>query len=633
MDGVEGRALALRALDERTTHAAGRVSAAAHAVADSWSGRAADAWTVGAQAEGARAQQTAATVGRAALALMAYAQAVRDLARRASITEAALHEAETARRESSARRGALVRSDHAEAWQLRLASAEVATSDHDVSAAQAALRRFAEERASIDALLVSQLRGLVPDGWQHFQVLAGSLAPVALVGGSGWPGALRRWIARLPDDDVGADALRWALSHLTDEQFSALLAAAPEVAPLLMRRSDLAHDPRFAAVAAAASGAGGLDAVAAVSAAFAVMSAADRAQLARLHPCFVGNLDGAPFADRILANRTAITSALETERGRERALLDRLRELARSVPDISDPQTWGGYVDPAAHQELALGALRLAQIRALKDRYHGLLTGTTRADGSDLPTRGHQVLLFDPAGGRFAELIGTLGPATTSIGVLVGGTGTTVASMAEQRARAAGFVAKGRGAVAMITYLGGPMPQQVAFDAVSTAYATAIAPRLRDFVAGIDRPAGATVTVLGHSYGGAVVGAAEAAGMVVDRVVHVESAGAGPRVAAVHDYAAPHTPRYSMTAPGDPIALVQGVPGGGNVHGADPDRLAGVVQLETGRVDHEDPTSALVAGWSSHDGVFAPGTTAWHNLYSVVAGDEPLVRRTDRAGP
>lgn len=615
VNGLEELGLALRALGERSTLAAGRVDVAAGTLSASWSGRSPEEWSAAAAAQAVTGHQTAEAMGQGAVAVMTYAQTVRDIALRASAVEIRLREAESGL-------GGLI---------PRPASGPTGVTDarrragleEDIAGARAGLDWLAQQRASADALVISRLRDLVPTGWHQFRGLVDSLPARALVGGGDSRGALRRWIESLPEDDTGAAALRWALAHLSEEVYLSLLATAPALARLLMRRSDLSADPRFAAVAAATGGEGGLDDVTSVAAAFAAMLPADRALLARLHPWFVGNLDGAPSADRILANRTAVTAALETELDRERALLARLRELKTLVPDITAPETWGGYVDPALRAELALGALRLQQIRATAARYRILLTQrTTVYDqlGVARDLRGHQVLLFDPVGGRFAELIGTLAGATTSIGVLVGGTGTNITTMSHQYERALPFVAKGKGTVAMITYLGGPMPQQVLFDAVSPAYATGIAPRLRNFVAGIDRPPGATVTVLGHSYGGSLVGGAEAAGMVVDRVVHVESAGAGPGVAAVHDYAAPDTPRYSMTATGDPISLVQGAPGGGIVHGADPDLLAGVVRLPTGRVDDADPRSAPVWGLSSHSGVFDPRSTAWRNLYEVIAG-------------
>ncbi|NNH07339.1 hypothetical protein HLB10_09600 [Cellulomonas fimi] len=57
-----------------------------------------------------------------------------------------------------------------------------------------------------------------------------------------------------------------------------------------------------------------------------------------------------------------------------------------------------------------------------------------------------------------------------------------------------------------ITYLGGPMPQEILTDAPQSRFALDQAGALRDFVAGLDKPDSVPVTVVGHSYGGSVVG-------------------------------------------------------------------------------------------------------------------------------
>jgi len=165
---------------------------------------------------------------------------------------------------------------------------------------------------------------------------------------------------------------------------------------------------------------------------------------------------------------------------------------------------------------------------------------------------------------------------------------------------------------------------------------------------------GADLTVLGHSYGGSIVGSAEAHGLRVERVVQIASAGAF--VDDVRAYTAGEcgTRRFSMTAPGDPIQLVQGagfrtrdeieqslrtvvgvlplplkplapaVTLGVAVvsadplqigHGLDPDLVPGVTRLETGvRPDGHTPVSG-------HGGMFEPGSTAWRNLLAVMRGD------------
>src|SRR5690606_15905417 len=75
------------------------------------------------------------------------------------------------------------------------------------------------------------------------------------------------------------------------------------------------------------------------------------------------------------------------------------------------------------------------------------------------------------------------------------------------------------------------------------------------------------VTVAGHSYGGAVVGRSELAGLVADRVLHIESAGMGHDIDDPSDLPASqrNVDRYSMTAPDDPISISQGTQLGDNV--------------------------------------------------------------------
>ena len=91
-------------------------------------------------------------------------------------------------------------------------------------------------------------------------------------------------------------------------------------------------------------------------------------------------------------------------------------------------------------------------------------------------------------------------------------------------------------------------------------------------------------------------------------------------VRGVGDYAHPGVERFSMTAPGDPIALVQGQQLGGIGHGADPDLLHGVTRLETGYMRAGDPSSGRIDGPWSHSGVFTEGSTAWRNILDAMTG-------------
>lgn len=477
-------------------------------------------------------------------------------------------------------------------------------------------------RARIGRLLGSRMGSLLdPDhdldahDVARFEVMARMLAgyrtdPVvtgAFAAESGRPG---------PADVVG---LVGELTARVDE--------LPELAVDLMRPVDLDPDSPFTALAAAARTGAGLDQVAATRRAFANLSTVDQALVELRYPWLVGNLDGIPYPTRIAANHTAVVADLHTARGQRDALAAQLAELEQWPP--ARP----GLGEPAVRAAQSVWQVRalLAAAEERIARNEMLLNGPTQHIddvGRATSRTGHQVVLFDPANGRFAELVGSLDARTTNIGILVPGTGANEDTTGGQYDRAWDFVRRADppGSLAMVTYLGGPMPQEVLFDAVSSRYATNLAAGLRDFAAGVDRPHSADVTVLGHSYGGSVVGAAEAAGMIVDRVVHVESAGSGPGVWDTSAYADPDTPRYSMTAPGDLIASIQGLQVQDDLgHGADPDLLDGVVRLETGRWDHEEPASGLLQGPASHSGVFTPGSTAWVNMLNVLTGKDVWV--------
>ena len=190
------------------------------------------------------------------------------------------------------------------------------------------------------------------------------------------------------------------------------------------------------------------------------------------------------------------------------------------------------------------------------------------------------------------------------------------------------FVAEGRGDIAMITYLGGPFPTgQLAVGVLRAAdpgYALDMAPRLVAFSEDVNRTVDATgrpvaVTYLGHSYGGSILGTAERLGLTADRTVYVEAAGAGVGVYGPGDWhnRNPDVARFSMTAPGDPIELVQGLPLG--THGADPDEMPGVVRLDTGHRSDGSPMRGLPA----HSDVLTEPSDAWHRLLEVITGRLP----------
>lgn len=336
---------------------------------------------------------------------------------------------------------------------------------------------------------------------------------------------------------------------------------------------------------------------------FEGLSPADAAILAMTYPSLVGNLPGVPFTNRADANTVNVVAALANER---RELAETRDQHARNQDDwdflgLNNNDLEGPIEDLEKRIEL----------------YESILNGN------------RTIVYFDPSGdGAIAELHGAIDQHTRNVGVLVPGTGTELSNYDKGVAgRSREFVAEDpSGSLAMISWMGGDLPDSVAKDAPFANYSKDLGPRLADFsrdlaleterVGGTPRPA---VTVAGHSYGGAVVGRSELNGLVADRVLHIESAGMGHDVQDHDDLPSSQSgvTRYSMTAPGDPISLSQGTQIGDNIgHGADPDTFDGTTRLHTGnRVDGEPNT-----GTDSHTQVFEMNSDAWNNMFEVFTG-------------
>ncbi|SEH76275.1 Alpha/beta hydrolase [Mycolicibacterium rutilum] len=322
----------------------------------------------------------------------------------------------------------------------------------------------------------------------------------------------------------------------------------------------------------------------AIAAQLAAMTAEQRDRLIDAFPEQVGNTDGVPWDMRTRANRTNIAQAVLDEP--DPARLSVYRDL---LAEIDDPAGGGARLD-------------------------------------------RQILAFDPARASLVELHGNLASAS-SVAVLVPGLGTTIAGSAANTATARRFVTATRGDVAAITYLGGPFPRgdnplTALAAAADPRYALGMAPRLVAFTEDVDRRVDATgrripVTVIGHSYGGSIVGTAETQGLTSDRTLFVAAAGAGVGVDDAGDWhnRNPDVLRFSMTPPGDPITAVQGIPGG--PHGADPDEMDGVIRLPTGHYDDGRP----MAGPRAHSDVLNWPSDSWRTILGVITGD----LRTDSA--
>jgi hypothetical protein len=313
----------------------------------------------------------------------------------------------------------------------------------------------------------------------------------------------------------------------------------------------------------------------------AAMTPAQKQRLIAEFPQQIGNTDGIPWDMRVAANRI---------------------NIAQAIVD--------GLDDPEAQQRTAF--------------YRGLLGEIDDPAGSGQRVE-RQILAFDPARASLVELNGNLATAK-SMAVLVPGLNTTIEGSAANTRTARRFVSATRGEVATVTYLGGTFPRgnpvTGVADAADPRYALNMAPRLVAFSEDVDRTVDVPVTYIGHSYGGSIVGTAEELGLTADRVLYVAAAGAGVGVDDPGDWhnRNPDVLRFSMTAPGDFIQAVQGIPGG--PHGADPDEMPGVIHLATGHYDD----GRLMAGPQAHSDVLNWPSDSWRNILAVITGDRNRIQ-------
>lgn len=359
---------------------------------------------------------------------------------------------------------------------------------------------------------------------------------------------------------------------------------------------------------------------AAVRAAWDQLSDAQRQRLITDDPMVMGNLDGIPIGFRAQANRLNM-----------QAEIDRIdRQLAAIGTASIDNQLRPGET--------------IEGLRAARATYRYFLdSAQTVYDRNGMPTTitGVPVVVFDPEAEAIAtyrgpfDALGDVPSWIANIAIHVPGTGTNLGSFGgtDERSLAIYRSAKnattrpGVGPTAVFGWAGGHFPQNI--DAASDADSRVLGPRLRDFAAAIDtHPGRSTLTVTGHSYGGAVVGMAEAAGLRADRVLYVAGAGLGNDTTRVADF--PHTgdvPHYALMARNDAlVGYIQGLDVGHLAHGASPLHDPDVVRLETGflndekRVAGRDVESLGPTG--SHSGVYRAESTSFKNIVQVIVGGQ-----------
>ena len=345
-----------------------------------------------------------------------------------------------------------------------------------------------------------------------------------------------------------------------------------------------------------------------------------REKMIKESPMIIGNLNGIPIGDRIRANHINLDDGATAAE----------KEAAALRAKLNDPATFDGLHERVAAQDRKALMDQIAAADATAAKYRALLdqdVSWTDENGVNQMHHGARVVVFDPKNEAIATYHGPIDPVTRDIPqwiknvvVHVPGTTTNIASFGGPD----GFGTNLYGATsdtAVFVWAGGPLPQTIP-EATSPSYAQDLAQKLVDFRNGIAVPGGADVVVTGHSYGGAVVGLAEQAGLRADRVLYIAGAGMGEGVKGVQDF--PNTgdkPHYSMQSRNEiVVGLIQDLP----MHGQSPIRDgSGVIRLETGFTDADDPTSPDIESTGmleSHSSLMQPGSTSFENVVGVVEG-------------
>lgn len=348
-------------------------------------------------------------------------------------------------------------------------------------------------------------------------------------------------------------------------------------------------------------------------------------------PILIGNLDGVRLTDRFTANRTNVTTAIDDAV----AEIERLEALKSSVG--GEPGLEGEYARLIEEQQAHI------------DAWRALLEQNTKLfDENGVPymQTGPNIAVFDPDRDAIATYHGPIDPATGDIPawienvvVSVPGTGANITDWADSRGRDI-YNGDTEYRTAVFQWAGGAFPQSIP-EAMDASYSEALAPRLVSFTSGVPVPEGADLTVLGHSYGGATVGVAEAEGLRADKVLYVAAAGLGNGNQSLDDF--PHTsdvPHYAIMARNDMVVGPIQSEAMDWMHGASTLDIPGVTRLDTGAIRADDPDSEWIeqynvpGNWTppaidAHSTVFYPASQSFANIMAVITGGEATVFAPD----
>gem|GEM_PF-2526193 len=392
----------------------------------------------------------------------------------------------------------------------------------------------------------------------------------------------------------------WARSHVG----AATVLAARSVARMGRERG-----PHGRALRRFASSISGLRAdarradVLAVRQAFDALPAAARELVTVAYPGVVGPLNGVPFEYRVRANQLVVVAALHTLQRRER--IEARRQRAEGRNRVT---RWAGRLRAWAEP---------SSVRARRRDLGRMVAGFRHAvEHQEPPLR---LLVASTAGaGRVVALDGVIGEGTRSVTVFVPGTTTDANSLQANMERLRAVDGSDADPVAHtgVYWEGAEFPRTLV-DNAAPRFAIGLRDLLAAFDAALDLEtavSGARQIYVGHSFGGAAIGSAEALGhdLTADAVVYAGAPGAGYGIRGPQDTANPFARRYALVAQGD-LNPAAGHFFFGRTMGAAPLTAMGVTRLSTGFLDHAGRTGRL----HNHDDYFRPGSTSALNIRAV----------------
>ncbi|MFC8103543.1 alpha/beta hydrolase [Streptomyces sp. NPDC057363] len=338
-----------------------------------------------------------------------------------------------------------------------------------------------------------------------------------------------------------------------------------------------------------------------------------RAAYISVHPDSIGRMDGLPVTVRDEANRTVLAEArgvAQTDLDSWMAKEPKPAYIDREIINAQTGERWTARVPTEEWREWEKKRKELQGpldgMDAIQERFDAtgtrglpeayLLGFSTEGDGRAIiangdPDTADHTAVYVP--GTEADLKGIGGNIDRMVNVW----------------HAAHKEADGE-SVSTITWLGYDAPDSVFLDAPFEHYAYDGAPALRGFMDGLDASRSVDspshTTVIAHSYGTTLVGAAAETGRLnADEVVFAGSPGV--KVSGAHDMDVPRGHVWNQEADGDVVPEVGrwGHGGGGFVIPSDPE--FGANQMTTDTEGHSDY-------WDSD-------TESLHNQALVIVGE------------